>query len=79
MSKLQYKTKPPKNGFVFNESNMQHVSTGFGDKFPTHDTQSKAHRLVGDVLRKLIQDLADIGYDPTRAGFFIHFKEETNE
>jgi len=75
MSKLKYTTKPPKKGYVFNESFMTHYSKGYGDKLPSDDTQRKAMELVGDSMREMLQKLSDMGYDETRAGFYIHFKE----
>lgn len=74
MSKLIYRTKPPRKGCVFNESFMTHQSIGYGDKLPSNETQEEAMQLVGETLRALTQKLEKLGYDPTKVRFQIHFK-----
>ena len=74
MSKLIFKTKPPKKGYVCHESFMTHETKGLYDKLPPNEVQKEAHKLVGDTLRKLIIDLDKLGYDQTKVGFYIHFK-----
>lgn len=74
MSKLIYRTKPPKKGYVFNESFSTHESSGYRDKMPSNEVQGQAIRLVTDELRKLTQELEKLGYDPTKVRFQIHFK-----
>jgi hypothetical protein len=73
MSKLTFKTKPPKKGYVHHESFMTHETKGLYDKLPSSEVQSQAHKLVYDSLRKLIIELDKLGYDQTRVGFYIHF------
>lgn len=74
MSKLIFRTKPPKKGYVHHESFMTHETKGLYDKLPSNEVQKEAHELVGDALRKLIIDLDKLGYDQTKVGFYIHFK-----
>ncbi|WP_281233481.1 hypothetical protein [Flavobacterium gelatinilyticum] len=75
MSKLTFKTKPPKKGYVHHESFMTHKTEGLYDKYPPQETQKKAHEIVSKSLEKLIKELKELGYDETRAGFYIHYKE----
>lgn len=73
MSKLIFRTKSPRKGYVHHESFMTHESKGLYDKLPPHEIQSQAHQLVADTLRKLIIDLDKLGYDQTNVGFYIHY------
>lgn len=74
MTKLQYKTKPPKKGYTHYESNASHELTHFGDKNPPQDVQRQALNMVNNALDKLICDLDKLGYDMTKVRFSIHFK-----
>lgn len=74
MAKLIYRTKEPKKGFVFNESFMTHESSGFRDHLPDVDVSKSAMDLVDETMRKLIQELDKLGYDPTKVRFQIHYK-----
>lgn len=75
MSKLIYRTKPPKKGWVFNEAFSTHQSNGYWDKLPPNEIQKEAMTLVQDQLRNLTQELEKLGYDPTKVRFQIHFKD----
>ncbi|MNF85554.1 hypothetical protein D3C85_113120 [compost metagenome] len=75
MAKLIFRTKPPKKGYVHHESFMTHESKGLFDKLPATEIQKQAHGLVSDALRKLIIELDKLGYDQTKVGFYIHFKD----
>jgi len=73
MSKLVFKTKKPKKGYVCHESFMTHQETCFRDVYPPGDVQGQAHEIVADTMRKLIKELKELGYDETRVGFYIHY------
>jgi len=79
MSKLIYNTKPPKKGYVHNESFMTHVdskpSSLIREVYPSQETQKEACELVGDTMYKLIKKLNELGYDQTKVRFSIHFKD----
>lgn len=76
MSKLVYKTKKPREGCVRHESNMTHVTNKeWKDNFPSEEVQKKAHDLVGKTMYDLLTQLNELGYDETKCGFYIHFKE----
>lgn len=76
MSKLIYRTKAPKKGYVFNESFMTHEkSNSYRDVFPSNEIQRQAMDIVVHELRKLTQELEKLGYDPTKVRFQIHFKD----
>jgi|GEM_PF-1912614 len=75
MSKLIYRTKSPKRGWVFNESFMTHERTKTFEQMPSNEIQKEAMELVGAKLRELIQELDKLGYDPTKVRFQIHFKD----
>ncbi|QSW90722.1 hypothetical protein J0383_07900 [Flavobacterium endoglycinae] len=74
MSKLIYRTKPPRKGYVKYQSFMTHETKGIRDKLPSQETQTKAHDLVQDTLGKLITELEKMGYDQTKVGFYIHYQ-----
>lgn len=74
MAKLIYRTTKPKKGYVFNESFMTHESSGFRDKLPEAEVSTKAMDIVHSTLEKLTRDLDQLGYDPTKVRFQIHFK-----
>lgn len=73
MSKLIYRTKPPKKGYVNNESFMTHEAKGLRDKFPPSEVQDQAHEIVLEVMYDLIKKLKALGYDETKVGFYIHY------
>lgn len=73
MSKLTFKTKPPRKGYVHHESFMTHETKGLYDKLPSSEIQQKAHKIVSDSLTKLILELEQLGYDETKVGFYIHY------
>lgn len=73
MSKLIYRTKKPRKGYVHHESFMTHETKGLRDKLPPKEIQGKAHRVVSDSLEKLIKELTEMGYDQTKVGFYIHY------
>jgi hypothetical protein len=73
MSKLIYRTKKPRKGFVHHEIFMTHETKGLRDMVPPQEIQTKAHELVGDTLRNLISKLSELGYDQTKVGFYIHY------
>lgn len=78
MTKLFYRTKPPKKGWVFNESFMTHDFGVIGD-IPSKETQREAMELVGKTLRELIEKLDILGYDPTKVRFQIYYKVNGND
>jgi uncharacterized protein YjaZ len=73
MSKLTFKTKPPKKGHVNHESFMTHQMLGLYDKIPTEEIQNKAHKIVSETMWELIKKLKELGYDETKVGFYIHY------
>lgn len=73
MSKLVFKTKKPRKGYVNHESFMTHESVSFRDNLPTNEVQQAAHKIVSETLYKLISELKELGYDETRVGFYIHY------
>ena len=73
MSKLIYRTKPPKKGYINHESFMTHESKGLYDKLPPQEIQSQAHKIVADTMYDLIKKLEVLGYDQTKIGFYIHY------
>lgn len=73
MSKLVYRTKPPKKGYINHASFMTHETKGLYDKLPPEEIQSKAHRIVADTIYDLIKKLEVLGYDQTKVGFYIHY------
>ena len=72
MSKLVYKTKKPRKGYTFMESNMQHKFE-YKSNIPSDETQRTAMDLVNDVMEKLTKDLEQLGYDPTKVNFSIGY------
>lgn len=74
MSKLIYRTKQPRKGFVNYESFMTHETKTLYDKLPEKEVQKKAHDLVDKTMSELIKQLTELGYDQTRVGFYIHHK-----
>lgn len=76
MSKLTFKTKAPKKGYINHESFMTHQMTGFRDKMPSYEIQSKAHEIVSKTMYELIKKLKELGYDETKVGFYIHYLNE---
>lgn len=73
MSKLIFKTKAPRKGYVHHQSFMTHESKDRHDKLPDPEIQKRAAILTGDALRNLIIELAKLGYDETKVGFYIHY------
>lgn len=73
MSKLTFKTKPPKKGYVNHESFMTHQTLGLCDKLPPLETQKEAHKIVSETMYELIKKLKELGYDETKVGFYIHY------
>jgi len=73
MAKLVYKTKAPRKGYVFNQADSTHERKDYRDKLPPNEVQTKALNLVSDQLYKLVKDLTELGYDPTRVRFSIHY------
>jgi hypothetical protein len=73
MSKLIFKTKRPKKGYINHESFMTHKTDGFKDKLPPSEIQSKAHEIVSETMYDLIKKLEVLGYDQTKVGFYIHY------
>lgn len=73
MAKLVYGTKPPRKGYVFNESFITHKNQ-INDPLPSQEIQREAMNIVEDKMHELIQSLDSIGYDPTRVRFQIHTK-----
>ena len=76
MSKLNYKTKPPRKGYVHHESFMTHQTNVLYDKLPDQETQIKAHKIVADSMYELIKKLKELGYDETKVGFYIHYQNK---
>ena len=76
MSKLTFKTKPPKKGHVNHESFMTHQTNGLYDKLPDQETQTKAHKIVADSMYELLKKLKELGYDETKVGFYIHYENK---
>lgn len=74
MSKLTFKTKPPRKGYIYHESVMTHQALGYSDKLPSEETQTEAHKIVSETMWELIKKLKELGYDETKVGFYIHFK-----
>lgn len=73
MSKLTFRTKKPKKGYIDYESFMTHQSNSIRDKLPPSETQSEAHKIVQQSMRELIKKLEILGYDQTRLAFSIHY------
>jgi len=73
MSKLVFRTKPPRKGCVHHESFMTHEIKNRHTILPPEEIQSQAFEIVSESLRKLIIELDKLGYDQTRVGFYIHF------
>ena len=73
MSKLTFKTKPPKKGYVNHRSFMTHQIIGLYDKIPAVEIQKEAHKIVSDTMYELIKKLKELGYDETKVGFYIHY------
>jgi len=73
MSKLVFKTKAPKKGYVHHQSFMTHVQKGRYDKLPNDELQTEAHKIVSESMWELIKKLRELGYDETRVGFYIHY------
>lgn len=69
MSKLAYRTKAPRKGYTFMESNTTHQTVSGFFKPPKGEIQEKALELVSDRLHELIRELEDLGYDPTKVRF----------
>ena len=74
MSKLIFRTKKPKKGYVNHESFMTHETVNFRDKLPPNETQEMAHKIVSETMWELIKKLKKLGYDETKTGFFIHYE-----
>lgn len=75
MSKLIFRTKKPRKGYIHHESFMTHETINFRDKFPPNEVQEKAHEIVSETMRELIKNLKELGYDETKVGFYIHYNE----
>lgn len=73
MSKLIFRTKAPKKGYVHHESFMTHENKNRLDTLPSTEIQGQAMEMTAEALRKLITELAKLGYDQTKVGFYIHF------
>lgn len=73
MSKLVYRTKKPKKGYISHESFMTHKIEGLYDKCPPQEIQKDAHKIVQETMRQLIKKLKELGYDETKVGFYIHY------
>lgn len=73
MSKLTFRTKKPKKGYINHESFMTHQSNSIKDKLPPSEIQSQAHEIVQETMYKLIKKLEVLGYDQTRLAFSIHY------
>lgn len=73
MSKLIFRTKKPKKGYIDHESFMTHEVSGLRDKYPPSEIQDKAHKIVQDTMYDLIKKLEVLGYDQTKVGFYIHY------
>lgn len=73
MSKLIYRTKPPKKGYINHESFMTHETKGLYDKLPPQEIQKEAHKIVQQSIYDLIKKLEVLGYDQTKVGFYIHY------
>ncbi len=73
MSKLIYRTRKCKMFGAIHESFMTHVRKGHGDDFPPDDVQEQAMELTGQTLDKLVMDLKDLGYNPQKVRFQIHY------
>ena len=73
MSKVVFRTSKPDKGFVNHKSFMSHETKGLYDKLPEHEIQKHAHRLISESMSTLIKKLKELGYDETRASFYIHY------
>ncbi len=73
MPKLVYRTKEPRKGFVFFQSDSTHELKPY-ETLPSEEVQDKAMRLVDDKMRDLLKELEDLGYDPTKVRFQIYTK-----
>ena len=73
MSKLIFRTKKPKKGYVYHESFMTHQTKGLYDKLPHAEIQTEAHKIVSEAMYDLIKKLKALGYDETKVGFYIHY------
>lgn len=73
MSKLIFKTKKPKKGYINHESFMTHETVSLKDVYPTSEVQNKAHKIVQETMHELIKKLKELGYDETKVGFYIHY------
>ncbi|REH00287.1 hypothetical protein [Flavobacterium aquicola] len=73
MSKLTFKTKPPRKGCVNHQSFMTHETVNLRDKYPPSEVQNKAHKIVSETMWELIRNLKELGYDETKVGFYIHY------
>lgn len=73
MSKLIFRTKKPKKGYINHESFMTHETINFRDKFPPAEIQEKACKIVQETMYDLIKKLEVLGYDQTKVGFYIHY------
>lgn len=75
MSRLVYKTKKPKKGYINHESSSTHVLTKeWRDKLPPQEVQSAALEIVGKAMYELTAKLKELGYDETTVAYGIHFK-----
>lgn len=75
MAKLIFRTKPPRKGYINHQSFMTHEAKSFYDKLPSNEIQRQAHEIVSESLSELIAKLDNLGYDQTKVGFYIHFKQ----
>jgi hypothetical protein len=73
VSKLIFRTKKPKKGYINHESFMTHETVNLRDKFPPSEIQNKAHEIVLETMYELIKKLEVLGYDQTKVGFYIHY------
>lgn len=73
MSKLTFRTKKPRKGYIDHESFMTHQSNSTRDKLPPSEIQSQAHEIVLESMEKLMEKLKILGYDETRLAFSIHY------
>lgn len=77
MSKLVYKTKAPKKGYVGHQSLSTHEPTTRREyNYPEREISIKAMRIVDQKIKELLKELIPLGYDETKARFLIHFKDK---
>jgi len=72
MSKLIYKTKKPRKGYVGYESFSTHVSNNYMD-VPKEEVEKEALKIVQETMDELIKKLVSLGYDETKVIFSIQY------